>query len=81
MCRFDTSLKDSFPKSRLGCLDVDVLRELGMNSKVTETDNFLFFYQLILPICDTKKSGIDGDPRMSYYSAVESWSNLYAVQL
>ena len=81
VCREDTSLKDLFPKSRLGCLDVDVLRELGMNAKVMETDNFLFFYQLILPICDTKKSGIDDDPRMSYYSAVERWSNFYAVHL
>ena len=52
-----------------------------MNAKVIETENFLFFYQLILPICDTKKSGIDDDPRMSYYSAVERWSNFYAVNL
>ena len=52
-----------------------------MNAKVTETENFLFFYQLILPICDTKKSGIDDDPRMSYYSAVERWSYFYAVNL
>ena len=52
-----------------------------MNAKVMETENFLFFYQLILPICDTKKSGIDGDPRMSYYIAVERWSNFYAVHL
>ena len=58
-----------------------MLRELGINGKVMETDNFLLFYQLILPICDTKKSGIDDDPRMSYYSAVERWSSFYAVHL
>ena len=52
-----------------------------MNAKVMETDNFLFFYQLILPICDTKNSGIDDNPRMSYYSAVERWYNFYAVHI
>ena len=52
-----------------------------MNAKLMETGNFLFFYQPILPICDTKKSGIDDDPRMSYYSAVEKWSNIYTVHL
>ena len=41
----------------------------------------LFFYQLLLPFCDTRKSGVDNDPRMSYYSEVESWSNAYALQL
>ena len=81
MCREDTSLKDLFPKSRLVCLDIDVLWELGMNAKVMETENFLFFYQLILPICDNKKSGIDDDPRMSYYSVVERWTYFYAVHL
>ena len=52
-----------------------------MNTKVMETDNLLFFYQLILPVCDHKKSVIDDDPKMSYYSAVERWSYFYAVHL
>ena len=81
VCREGSSMNNLFPKTRLGCLDVDMLRKLGMSAKVMDTNDFLFFYQLILPICDTNKSGIDDDPRLPYYSAVEKWSNGYAVGL
>ena len=47
---------------------------------VTERD-YLFYYQLLLPIGDTTKSKIDNDPRMSYYSKVENWSNMYSFQI
>jgi hypothetical protein len=30
----------------------------------------LFFFQLLLPIGDLKKSGIENDPRLPYYSEV-----------
>ena len=46
-----------------------------------KTNDFLFFYQLILPICDTEKSGVKKDGRLSYYSKVEERSNLYAYQI
>ena len=80
MSREDTA--DSlFPKSRLGCLDMEVLKKLGMPKEITEKKNFLFFYQLFLPMCDTSKSGIEGDPCLSYYSKMEEWSKLYAVKI
>lgn len=40
----------------------------------------LFFYQLLLPICDPKKSGIPGDPRKPFYSEVCKFSNTYACE-
>ena len=70
-----------FPKERKGCLDAEVLKKLGMKKKVMDNKDCLFFYQLILPLCDTSKSGVENDPRMNYYCEVEWWSNLYALQL
>ena len=70
-----------FPSSRLGKLDVRVLKKMGLTSNIMKTNDFLFFLQLILPICDTKKSGIANDGRLSYYAKVEEWSNLYAFQI
>ena len=70
-----------FPKSRLGNLDKNVLKKLGLNKICMDEQDFLFFYQLILPICDTSKPGIEDDPRLSYYSNVEEWSNVYAVKV
>jgi hypothetical protein len=70
-----------FPNARLGYLDVDVLKKLGMSKNRMDTRDFLFFYQLILPICAISKSGIVNDTRLSYYSNVEEWSNIYACKL
>ena len=39
------------------------------------------FYQLLLPFCDTGNNGVHNDPRMAYYSQVESWTNAYALQI
>ena len=52
-----------------------------MCKRVLDEKNFLFFYQLVLPICDTERSGIKDDVILPYYSQVEKWSNLYAYQL
>eukprot|EP00957_Ditylum_brightwellii_P181631 13835862-Ditylum_brightwellii.AAC.1 len=41
----------------------------------------LWFYQLLLPICDTLKSEIRNDPQKSYYSKVEKYAIIYAAQL
>jgi len=38
----------------------------------------LFFYQLLLPICDPTMSGINDDPRMTYYEKVATNTNMYA---
>eukprot|EP00957_Ditylum_brightwellii_P135435 10326415-Ditylum_brightwellii.AAC.1 len=37
----------------------------------------LFFFQLLLPLCDTPKSGIRNDPRMSYYTELSKFTNAY----
>eukprot|EP00957_Ditylum_brightwellii_P188523 14352308-Ditylum_brightwellii.AAC.1 len=41
----------------------------------------LWFYQLILPMCEIKKSAVGKDPRQSYYSKVGTWTNIYAAHL
>ena len=41
----------------------------------------LYFFQLLLPICDPKKSGIANDPRKPFYSDVEIFSQKYAHDL
>jgi hypothetical protein len=32
-------------------------------------------------MCDPKKSGIDDDPRKDFYSKIDKFSNLYAVEI
>ena len=76
-----STITNLFPNERKGSLDVDVLKKLGMKKKVLDEDNFLFFYQLILPICDPKKSGVEDDPQKAYYSQVECWSNNYVYSI
>jgi hypothetical protein len=41
--------------------------------------NAFFFNQLILPVCDTLKSGIEGDKCLPYYSKTECWSQKYGA--
>jgi len=52
-----------------------------MSKKIMETNDCLYFYQLLLPICDTSKSCIEDDPWSSYYNNTEEWSNIYAVKI
>lgn len=70
-----------FPEERKGFLDVNVLKKLGQNKERIQSADALFFYQLLLPICDIKRSGIDDDPRTSYYSQVANFTNGYAGQI
>ena len=79
--RNDTTKDNLFPESRLGCLDAEVLKKLGLTSSIMKTNDFLFFFQLILPICDVEYSGVSDDGRLPYYSKLEEWSNLYAYQI
>ena len=72
---------DLFPKSRLGSLDENVLKKLGLLSSTVKTNYFRFFFQLILPMYDPERSGINGDGKLAYYSKLEEWSNLYACQI
>ena len=73
-----------FPKDRASLLDVDILVSLGLTKQRVKDDNglpdALFFFQLLLPMCDPVKSGIPGDPRKPYYTEVAKYSNLYKHQ-
>ena len=71
-----------FPKERESTLDIDLFCRLGltedrMESKVTGLPDALFFLQLLLPICDPSKSGIEKDPRQGFYPDVVKFSNYY----
>jgi hypothetical protein len=80
MFRSGATRGNMFPNSRKGILSKDVLTHLGCSAEVMkDKDGFpdsLFFYQLLLPICDTSKN--DNDPRMSFYLDVSRFSNAYA---
>ena len=79
--RTDTTEADMFPDSRKGCLDKEILQKFGLTKEKMNMGDALFFFQLLLPICNPKKSGISGDPRIPYYSDVVNHSNLYACSL
>ena len=64
------------PPDRKATLDVEMLKMHGMNKD--RMADPLFFLQLLLPICDPKKSGIPDDKRMPYFTQVERFTNLYA---
>jgi hypothetical protein len=73
--------EDMFPESRKGQLDGELLEMLGLTKERMVKGDALFFHQLLLPMCDPKMSGINGDTRKAFYSKVETFSNLYAIQI
>ena len=79
--RSDATKNNLFPESRRGCLDAELLEKMGLTREKMQMGDSLFFYQLLFPICNPKKSGIPGDPRQAYYSEVTNFSNLYACSL
>jgi len=84
ICRAGATRTGMFPESRKGSLDKDVLSRLGMTADRMSNEqgltDALFFYQLLPPICDTKKqSEVTNDPRKSFYYDVSKYSNLYAL--
>ena len=64
-----------FPDETKGYLDADILRELGLTKEVMESVDALFFFQLLLPLCDPAQSGVEDDPRIAYYTDVEGFTN------
>jgi hypothetical protein len=70
-----------FPESRKGMLDADLLETLGLPKERMVKADALFFHQLLLPMCDPKMSGIAANPCKPFYSKVEMFSNLYAIQI
>ena len=73
--------KYEIPDERKGCLDADKLKKYGLDKNRIQNRDALFFYQLLLPLCDAEKSGIVDDKRKSYYSACETHSNIYASKI
>jgi hypothetical protein len=79
--RDGASKAQPFPDSRRGKLDSNLLLRMGLTAQRMINYDALFFYQLLLPICDPTKSGIDDDPRKAFYSKVEGFTNSYAYSI
>ena len=67
-----------FPDSQKGCLDANLLQQLGLTKEKMRMYDALFFNQLLLQIWDAKKSGVPKDPQIAFNSKVLNHSNLYA---
>jgi len=76
--RRGASTSNLFPAEMKGHLDVDIMKRLGCNEDRVKKADALFFFQLLLPFCDTSKSGVRDDPRMNYYTEVSKFTNVYA---
>ena len=53
-----------------------MLKIIGMDKKRVVDCDALFFYQLILPVCNPKKSSVVDNPRLPYYTEVERFTNM-----
>lgn len=67
------------PPDRRGQLDAELLEKLGLTAERMQSGDALFFWQCILPICEPKLSGIEGDPRNAFYTRASRFTNGYAV--
>ena len=63
-------------KEKLDVASSDVMACLMSNRM---KDDASFFYQLILPICDPKKSDIENDNRIPYFTMAVICTNIYAA--
>jgi hypothetical protein len=70
-----------FPENRKGRLDYKLLKRIKLTKKRIVDGDALFFFQLLLPIGDSKKSGLENDPCLPYYSEVECWTQKYATSI
>ena len=70
-----------FPTDRKGRLDKDLLKKMGLTKERMQNGDALFFYQLLFPICNPKRSGIEGDPRQPYYLPRSQFTNSYAIDV
>jgi hypothetical protein len=70
-----------FPEERKGYLDYELLKKMGLTKKRIVNCDPLFFKQLLQPMCDPEKSGIQDDPRLPYYSEIEKWTAKYAASI
>lgn len=70
-----------FPDERKGRLDYDLLKKMGLTKTRLLQNDALFFKQLLHPMCDPARSGINNDPRNAYYTKIEMWSAKYAAMI
>jgi hypothetical protein len=70
-------LGDLKPKSRMGRLDVDVLKKHGLTASRVRNDP-MFFYQMLFPFCNPLESGVAEDHRMPYFALATVFTNMYA---
>ena len=68
---------DIKPKTRRGSLDTTLLKTHGLNKERVNRDP-LFFFQLLFPIADPSKTGVENDNRMPYFSHVAQCTNGYS---
>jgi hypothetical protein len=78
--RRNATTSNLFPKEMRGEFDRDMLTRFGLTEKRMKNTDALFFFQLLLPICDPSKSGITNDRRAPYYTELSKFTNLYAYQ-
>jgi hypothetical protein len=64
-----------------GSIGLLLLKQMKLTKKCIVEGDALFCFQLLLPICDPKKSGIENAPRLLCYSEVEHWTQKYATLL
>ena len=76
--RGDAKKGDLKPESRKGCLDAGLLKKHGLTAERMKRDP-LFFLQLLLPICDPSRSGIDNDERIAFFQHARACTNVYAL--
>ena len=69
-----------FPKEIDGCLDASILKKLCLTTERMVIYDILFFYQLILLLCDPVMLEIENDLRLPYYTEVERFANMSAYE-
>ena len=77
--RTGTNKDDIVPEERRSVLDKELLIKMGLTEHRMKSQDALFFWQLIFPICDPLKSGIENDPQKAFYTLKVLHTNTYAV--
>ena len=65
--------ENSFSRIRQVFLYEKALKKLGMAQRVIRERDFLFFYQLMLLLCDTPISRIREGKWLPYHSELDEW--------
>ena len=75
--RGSATAQDIKPSDRCGLLDVVLLKKYGMNKETVSSP--LHWHQLLFPICDPNKSGIENDGRMPFFTTANANTNIYSI--